>query len=207
MEIIFFIKCFIIGFIVAAPLGPAGILCLRRTFLEGYIPGLLSGLGVATADGIYSFIAGFGLTRVLNFLIFYQLWLRLSSGVILCFLGIYTFHQASSIKISSAPNKTSHIGAYISTLILSLMNPAVVISYMTLFAVMGLVCRGINSTSALTIAAGVFSGSAFWWVILNGTISMLSFNLNKRLAENINHILGILFIGFGLFMFGSIFFY
>ncbi len=135
MEIIFFIKCFIIGFFVVAPLGPTGILCLRRTFLEGYIPGLLSGLGVATSVGIYSFIAGFGVTSVFNFLIFYQLWLCLLSGIILCFLGIYTFHQASLIKISSAPNKTSHIGAYISTLILSLINPAVVISYMTLFAV------------------------------------------------------------------------
>lgn len=192
---------------MAAPLGPAGILCLRRTSLEGYVPGLFSGLGVATSDGIYSFIAGFGLTSVFNLLILYQFWLRLSGGIVLCFLGIYTLYHTSLVKISSSPNKTTLPGAYISALILSLMNPGVIISYATLFAVTGLICKGISSTCSLTIAAFVFAGSACWWVILNGTVSMLSLNLNQRLTERINQISGMLFVGFGLFMFGSIFFY
>jgi threonine/homoserine/homoserine lactone efflux protein len=207
LEIIFFIKGFIIGIFVASPPGPVGTLCLRRTFSEGYISGLLSGLGVSTADAIYSFIAGFGLTGVLKFLISYQLWLRLICGIILCFLGINTFYHASSIKISTSPNSTSHVGTYMSALMLSLMNPAVIISFAALFAFMGLVGKGTNLTCSLTIVAGVFAGSACWWVILSGTVSMLNLKFNKRLIRRINHIAGILFVGFGLFMLGSTFFY
>ena len=91
MEFNFFLRGMIIGFSIAAPVGPIGILCIRRTLAEGPTSGLVSGLGAATADAIYGFIAGFGLTVISNLLIRQQIWLRLLGGGFLCYLGMKTF--------------------------------------------------------------------------------------------------------------------
>ena len=91
MEIGFLIRGLIIGFSIAAPVGPIGVLCIRRTLAEGRAAGLISGLGAATADAIYGCIAGFGLTFISNLLIDQQMWLRLFGGAFLCYLGLTTF--------------------------------------------------------------------------------------------------------------------
>ncbi|MEM8536119.1 MAG: LysE family translocator, partial [Chloroflexota bacterium] len=71
-----FVRGIIIGFLIAAPVGPIGVLCIRRTLTDGQIAGLISGLGAATADAVYGCIAGFGLTFVATFLASQQFWLR-----------------------------------------------------------------------------------------------------------------------------------
>mgnify|MGYP001616307432 FL=1 len=91
MDISFLIKGFLIGFSIAAPVGPIGVLCIRRTLAEGRVSGFFSGLGAATADAVYGSIAGFGLTFIPNFLINQQIWFRLIGGMFLCYLGIKTF--------------------------------------------------------------------------------------------------------------------
>ena len=91
MEINFFLRGLIIGFSIAAPVGPIGVLCIRRTLAEGSTSGLISGLGAASADALYGAVAGFGLTFISNTLISQQIWLRLIGGVFLCYLGIKTF--------------------------------------------------------------------------------------------------------------------
>ena len=80
MPLSFFLTGLIIGFSIAAPVGPIGVLCIRRTLTEGRASGFVSGLGAATADGIYGFVAGFGLTLVSSFLIREQTWIRLVGG-------------------------------------------------------------------------------------------------------------------------------
>jgi threonine/homoserine/homoserine lactone efflux protein len=90
MDISFLIKGFLIGFSIAAPVGPIGVLCMRRTLAEGRTSGFFSGLGAATADAVYGSIAGFGLTFISNFFISQQVWLRLIGSAFLCYLGIQT---------------------------------------------------------------------------------------------------------------------
>ena len=80
MDISFLLKGLAIGFSIAAPVGPIGILCIHRTLAKGRVSGLVSGLGAATADAIYGCIAGFGLTFISNFLVSKQVWLRLIGG-------------------------------------------------------------------------------------------------------------------------------
>ena len=96
MEINFFLRGIIIGFSIAAPVGPIGVLCIRRTLAEGKASGLISGLGAATADAIYGCVAGFGLTFISNLLIHQQMWLRLVGGAFLCYLGLKTFFTRPS---------------------------------------------------------------------------------------------------------------
>ena len=74
MQISFFSKGLVIGFSIAAIVGPIGVLCIRRTLAEGRVPGLVTGLGAATADALYGAVAGFGLTLISNFLVNQLFW-------------------------------------------------------------------------------------------------------------------------------------
>jgi len=90
VDISFLLKGLIIGFSIAAPVGPIGVLCIRRTLTGGRASGLVSGLGAASADAIYGCIAGFGLAFISNFMISQQAWLRLIGGLFLCYFGLKT---------------------------------------------------------------------------------------------------------------------
>src|SRR5919206_4525412 len=78
-----FVRGLVVGLAVAAPVGPIGVLCIRRTLADGRAAGLVSGLGAATADAIYGCIAGFGLTFISSLLISQHFWLRLIGGAFL----------------------------------------------------------------------------------------------------------------------------
>jgi len=88
MDLPFLLRGLIIGFSIAAPVGPIGVLCIQRTLAEGRIVGLISGLGAASADAVYGLIAAFGLTFISNFLLARQGWVRLVGGAYLCYLGV-----------------------------------------------------------------------------------------------------------------------
>ena len=83
-----FIKGLIIGFAIAAPVGPIGVLCIQRSLHNGFKIGLMTGLGAAFADGSYGLIAGFGLTALSSLLINHQFLIRLVGGLFLIYLGI-----------------------------------------------------------------------------------------------------------------------
>lgn len=122
---IFFVKGLIIGFSIAAPLGPIGILCIQRTLHEGRTSGLISGLGAATADAVYGFIAGFGLTFISTFLVDEQVQIRLFGGLFLLYLGIKTFFSVSEEKRTE--KGSTLIKAYMTTFILTLTNPVTIL--------------------------------------------------------------------------------
>src|SRR3990172_7764629 len=119
MDVEFLAKGFIIGLSVAAPVGPIGVLCIRRTLAEGRVSGLVSGLGAATADAFYGGIAGFGLAFISSFLIGQQFWFKLIGGGFLCYLGVKTFLSKPANRAASAVG-TGLISAYASTVFLTL---------------------------------------------------------------------------------------
>ena len=121
-------KGIIIGFAIAAPVGPIGVLCIRRTLAEGRTSGFVSGLGAATADAIYGFVAALGLTFVANFLVSGEMWLRLVGGAFLVFLGVRTF-LARPVERAASTGKNGLPGAYASTLFLTLTNPTTILSF------------------------------------------------------------------------------
>ncbi len=192
----FLFKGLIIGFSIAAPVGPIGVLCIRRTLTGGRASGLLSGLGAATADGIYGCIAGFGLVFVSNFLINQQVWLRLIGGLFLCYLGIKYFlakpaERAASVKGNGLVN------SYTSTFFLTLTNPMTVLSFAAIFAGLGLSTRE-SYTSSVLLVGGVFLGSALWWLILSWSVNLLHSRFNYRRLWWLNKISGTIIIGFGV---------
>ncbi len=203
MDIGFLLKGLFIGFSIAAPVGPIGLLCIRRTLAEGRTSGLVSGLGAATADAIYGCIAGFGLTFISTLLINQQVWLRVIGGLFLCYLGLKTFFSGPAEKMASA-KVNGLIGAYASTFFLTLTNPMTILSFAAIFAGLGVASTSGNYLSAGVLVLGVFSGSAFWWFLLSSGVAVFRAKFNLRELKWVNRISGIIILLFGLYVLLSI---
>ncbi len=197
MDISFFLRGLIVGFSTAAPVGPIGILCIRRTLAEGRVSGLVSGLGAATADAIYGCVAGFGLAIISDFLISQWIWFRIIGGGFLCFLGVRTFLSKPAENV--APVKGNGlVGSYVSAFFLTITNPMTIISFAAIFAGLGIGGAGGSYVSAGVLVLGVFIGSALWWLILSGGVSIFRARFNSHRMLWVNRISGIMIAGFGL---------
>ena len=194
----FFLRGLVIGFTIAAPVGPIGILCIRRTLAEGRIAGFVSGLGAASADAIYGCIAGFGLTFISSFLISHQAWLRLIGGAFLCYLGVRTF-LARPAKPAAPDAEYRLAGNYFSTFALTLTNPLTILSFAVIFAGLGLADTGGNYVTAVILVLGVFCGSALWWLLLSSGVSLFQAKFSTNGLLWVNRCAGALITVFGLF--------
>jgi threonine/homoserine/homoserine lactone efflux protein len=200
MDFSFFVKGFIIGFAIAAPVGPIGLLCIQRTIHYGRNSGLLTGLGASTADLCYSSIIAFGLTIVSGFLIQEQFWLKLIGGVFLLYLGIKIFKS----KPSGDNEETDHKGLlsdYISTIFLTLINPITIFSFIAVFTGLGFVSSRGDVTSAILMVIGVFLGSVLWWFALSEGVSLFRLKFNAKSLRIVNYISGAIIITFSLYSF------
>jgi threonine/homoserine/homoserine lactone efflux protein len=200
---LFFLKGLLLGFSIAAPVGPIGLLCIQRTVENGRTSGLLTGLGAATADGLYGAVAAFGLTAISGFLVGQQFWLRLIGGLFLLYLGIKTFFSKTGEKAASASH-SSLFRDYISTVLLTITNPMTILSFAAVFAGLGLANSGGGRGSPAMMVAGVVLGSAMWWFVLSGGVSLIGAKLNRGSLSVVGRISGAILVGFGIFALASI---
>jgi threonine/homoserine/homoserine lactone efflux protein len=197
MMLTFLVKGLLIGVSIAAPVGPIGLLCIRRSLEQGRRAGLATGLGAATADAAYGCVAGFGLTAISGFLLAHVVWLRMGGGVVLCYLGARTFlsapaRQAAQLRAGGLRS------AYLSTLALTLANPMTILSFVAVFAGFGLTATP-SYTAAATLVAGVFVGSAIWWLFLSAGVASMRGRLSGEWMRSINRASGAAIVGFGLY--------
>ncbi len=198
MDISFYLKGLLIGFSIAAPVGPIGVLCIRRTLSDGRLIGLVSGLGAATADATYGCLAAFGLTFVTGFLVSQQMWLRLIGGLFLLYLGIKTFMAAPASQSATSTPGRGLFGSYLSTFLLTITNPLTILSFAGIFIGLGLGVGNGDYLAATALVLGVFTGSALWWLLLSGGISLLRSRFTYKGLWWVNRISGILIVGFGI---------
>jgi len=193
----FFLKGFIIGLLINAPVGPIGILCIRRSFMEGRVLGFVSGLGVATVDTVYGVVAAFGLTFISNFLIHQQLWIRLFGGFLLLGLGMKIL-WTRSVKEVASPKTTGLVGAFVSTFFVTLTNPVTFLSIAAIFAGLGVPGMYGNYTPIIALVFGLFIGSTLWWLLVSHSIHLFRRKLTHRGLKWVSGISGVLISGFGL---------
>ena len=197
MELHFWLRGFVLGFSIAAPVGPIGMLCIRRTFVGGFWEGFLTGLGAATADAFYGSVAGFGLVFVSSLLLTISPWLRVLGGAFLCYLGIRTLLTRPSAGEAKAPAR-GLAGAYGSALFLTLTNPITILAFTAMFAGLGLPSAAGSYRAAASLVAGVFCGSISWWLILSSMISLVRLRLTPALLSWVNRLSGLVLLGFGI---------
>jgi threonine/homoserine/homoserine lactone efflux protein len=205
MEQVFFLKGIMIGFVIAAPVGPIGVLCARRTLLHGRRAGFFSGMGAATADSIYGFIAAFGLTFISDLLVAHQTLLRSVGGAILVAQGVKAF-AARPVKKNELPRSARHYaGMYSSTFFLTLTNPMTIFSFAAVFAGFGLAGTTGSAPSAGILVLGVFLGSALWWLFLVALFSLYGRRFQSHELVWVNRISGAIITMSGIFALGSLF--
>ena len=203
MEFTFFLKGIAIGFFMAIPIGPIGIMCIRKTLTEGRLSGLIIGLGAATADLFYGCVAAFGLTIISDTLNSQRIWIRIVGGSLLFFLGIKTFRaqpKDPKLKISGS----GRLRSYFTVVVLTLTNPLTIFAFIAVFAAFGL-GDGLSFFSSIVLVAGVFIGSCLWFFLLTSGTILFRKKLDLVGLKWVNKIAGILIIISGLIVIGSLF--
>jgi len=193
---ILLLKGLVIGFALALPIGPIGILCIRKTATEGHLSGMIIGFGAATADALYGFVAAFGLTIISDTLLSQQMWIRLIGGAFLCYLGVKTYF-AKPPETSQSNNGRGYIGSFVSTFLLTLTNPLSIIAFLGVFAGFGLRNSELSLGSASTLIAGVFLGSSLWFFLLSYSVTLFRNKINATGLGWVNRISGVLIVIFG----------
>lgn len=178
-------------------MGPIGVLCIRRTVSDGRVVGWVSGLGAATADAIYGAVAGFGLSVVSEALVNQRVWLHLLGGAFLCYLGAKTWRAVPG-EVGAGGSALRLAGAYSSTLLLTLSNPATIISFAAVFAALGAVAPHGDLRRAGALVVGVYLGSALWWTVLSTGVSLLRTRVDTRMMRWVNRGSGLVICGFGV---------
>jgi len=192
----FLLRGLVLGFSIAAPVGPIGVLCIRRTLAEGRSTGFATGMGAAAADGLYGLVAGLGLTWVTAALIGQQSWIRLIGGLFLLVLGARTFFSRPAGDAAQAKGG-GIAGAFGSTFFLTLTNPMTILSFVAAFAGLGLGAKGIGPVPIALMVMGVIAGSAFWWLLLSGAVGALRGRLDARVLRWVNRVSGLVIFAFG----------
>jgi threonine/homoserine/homoserine lactone efflux protein len=171
-------------------------LTIRRTLAHGRLAGLVTGLGVATADALYSVAAAFSLTLITNLLLDIATPVRLLGGIFLLYLGIKTLFTPPADHAARAEGRS--LGAmYLSALALTIANPMTILTFAGIFAGAGLSLDG-SPLSATIVVAGVAAGSALWWFTLTGIVNLLSGHFTPKVMRWVNRVSGAVIIVFAL---------
>ena len=191
-----FVQGIVIGLTLAVPVGPISLLCIQRAIADGRLHGIVSGIGVASADSFYAAVSFLGLTIISGLIITQQYLFRFLAGIVLIFIGIRVF-------LSVPPNARTQIGHktylkdYLSMVAITIANPLTLLFFMLIVPGFGIVIQGNSLLSALEFVAGVFFGSVVWWILLCGSVGTVRTRVSERNLGLINRVSGILISCFG----------
>lgn len=185
----------IVGFSIAAPVGAIGFLCIQQTLQGGIALGIATGLGAAAADTVYGIIVALGFGIMQAILLAYRVPLSIIGGLFLCYLGIKKFFSAPP-KEKRIVASADLLKAFVSTFFLTLTNPATILDFMALFT--GLTIDTAGPVDSMKFVAGVFLGSAAWWLFLSTSVGIFRHKISHQLLRFINYVAGAVIFGFGM---------
>jgi threonine/homoserine/homoserine lactone efflux protein len=204
MLIGFLLKGLVVGIVIAVPVGPVGILCIRRTILDGRLAGLFSGLGAATADSVFGIIAGFGLTVISDSLFYYQDFLRIGAAAFLLYVGITSLMSDPMARRRSDDDPQGLFGDFASNFVLTITNPVTILSFIAIFGAIGFTGEEATLTHAAILVAGVWCGSFFWWIGLIAAAGLLRLSFQRRHLVWINRGSGGVLVAAGVLLLCSL---
>ncbi|MCE1188311.1 MAG: LysE family translocator [Ignavibacteria bacterium] len=198
IEFDYIFKGAVLGFSVAAPVGPIGILCINRTINKNFLSGFVSGLGAATADLVYGLITGLGLTVVSDFMIHHKLPLQIVGVLFLLYLAVKTLVKKEKRLEYNSAEGLGLWKDYLSTLALTITNPVTILFFLAVFAGVGILPGGQNLGSLTLFLVGIFGGSCVWWLFLSGLTEKLKTRINTSILRKIDLVSGMLMLFFCL---------
>jgi threonine/homoserine/homoserine lactone efflux protein len=206
VDALLFLRGLAIGFAIAAPIGPVGILCIRKAMADGRVAALVAGLGAAVADTTFGAVVGLGLGTVSHLLNGHAVVLKSVGGTFLLVLGARTWWQAAS-AVEPAEGKGPGLWRdFVSTFVITMTNPGTILGVMGVFAAFGAAARPATGAQSWLLVGGVFAGSTLWWLVLAELTILLRARFTADGIRKLNHISGALLVVFGIGALGSLFF-
>lgn len=215
--IILFAKGAAAGIAIAVPVGPVGVLCVRRTLELGRMAGMISGLGAAVADALFGAVAAFGLTLVANWLTAHEAPLRALGGALLIVLGVRALRRRAQAEPGLA-KRAAGAGAggtaipaagwgqaFAATFVLTATNPITIVAFLGIFGGLGIGSAIADRHLAAALVAGVFFGSSLWWLMLAGGTEMLRPWLDGGAMSRMGRVSGVLLLLFALWALAGLF--
>lgn len=206
MLIGFLLKGILVGIIIAIPVGPVGVLCIRRTILHGRLAGFTSGLGAATADSVFGIIAGFGLTVISDWLLDWQNWLRLIGAGFLLVIGMAAFFHDPLSGTKSQRDPENLFADFASTFVLTITNPITILAFLAIFAGIGFAGQQATLGTAAILVLGVWLGSLLWWAGLSLGAGLVRLSFRRDHLVWINRGSGGILVLSGVALIGSLVF-
>jgi threonine/homoserine/homoserine lactone efflux protein len=195
----------VIGFSVAAPVGPIALLIMRRSLNEGRLSGFVSGLGAATADLVCGLAAALGLSALTTLVNSHRAALQLVGGVFMVWLGIRAFRAKDPAATAKRPlHERNLFLAYIFTFLLTMANPLTLLGLVGVVAAAGVGGPAYSHMDTMVLGGGIFLGSAAWWLLLSNLVGWLGRKLGDHVLHVINMIAGALIVGFGTWQLGAL---
>jgi threonine/homoserine/homoserine lactone efflux protein len=193
-----FFRGLAMGFAIAAPVGAIGVLCIRRTLRGGRAVGIATGLGAATADGVYGAVAAFGVTAISAALVGARGWLALAGGIFLVYLGVRTIASEPAKERDERREPKTLFAAWSSTFLLTLGNPATILMFIGVFAALGVATQDTGLAGPFVLVLGVFCGSLAWWLLLTTGVASVRHRLSANTMVWIDRVSGAVIVAFGV---------
>ncbi|MCF7729060.1 MAG: LysE family translocator [Chthoniobacterales bacterium] len=194
-----FLKGIVVGFAIAAPVGPIGLLCIQRSLRCGFKIGLLTGLGAATADSFYGLIAALGLTALSAWMMAYQSWIHCFGGLFLVAFGFRLMLKHKRHGHVKKSEEHSLLHAYGTTVLLTMMNPLTLFSFIAICAGFGIGSHHQDYLHAFALVLGIFLGSSLWWLFLSSIVAhVLHHRIKEKTVHLIDKISGVMLFLFGI---------
>ncbi len=198
-----FATAFVIGLSIAAPVGPIGLICIQRTLAHGALIGFVSGLGAAAADAVYGAIAAFGLTALSAALVAHAAWIQFAGGILLVAIGVRTLRAPPAAADERGGEVRGALAAFASIFALTLTNPMTILSFVAVFAGLNIVAAE-STGAALLVVLGVFLGSAAWWLLLAGAVSIMRRRVGAGMLAAISRAAGLFIAGVGVWAIAAV---
>lgn len=203
-----FLRGIAIGFAIAAPIGPVGLLCIRKALADGRMAAFVAGLGAALADTFFGAVVGLGLGAVSHFITGHTTWLKIVGGLFMLGLGIHTWRAAAAdMEMEAEPGSGPGMAKdFLSTFVITITNPGTILGVIGVFAALGASAKPQGAEDQALLVGGIFTGSALWWAVLAELTIAIRARFTPERMRLFNHISGALLMGLGGLTLGSLFF-
>lgn len=189
------------GFLLAVPVGPVALICIRQALVHGLLFGFLTGIGAALADALFGYLAVHGVSALSESVAWHSGSLRLAGGAVLLLFGIFVFRQKTLTARALQPRNL--VGSAMATFFLTLSNPIVLLAFGAIFAGLGIGHEPMDRAQVGSVVTGVFLGSAAWWLALSVLSGFFRHRLSLDALVCVNRWLALLIGGFGLIVLAS----
>ena len=205
-NLLLYLRGVMIGFAVAAPIGPVGLMCIRKALGDGRLAAWAAGLGAAMADTVFGAVVGLSLGAVAQFLDQFTLWLKLVGGCFMLVLGVSAWRAAAE-GMETEPGRGMGLAKdFLSTFAITMTNPGTILGVMGVFAAFGTDASPRGPVQAVFLIFGVFCGSSLWWAVLTEMTIVARARFTPARMRLFNHVSGAALMVFGLAALVSLFF-